>query len=246
VIAGQLQTSGGSSVVAPLVAGMAVGSAPVLSSSSGIPECSPLHDPTSIIEFGRDRVQSCVARFTNAQLSSRCAANGPGFADYLIVNATHVGSWGSSDPLNAADWIAIDAATFSTASQSWTASTTSSTGAGTCTGIATILNVEFLVVRLGAKSNPQNKVVGARISYDTATIVVPDLDTSVDVEMRTVVTFAVLPEGGSQEVIPQAPPLLPKLPRDVLYPLFISSALSAFKSPTGFTLLSSILFTFTF
>jgi hypothetical protein len=72
-----------------------------------------------------------------------------------------VGSYGNADPLDATQWTPLDVSTLTT-----TPSYDSSTF--TCNNMVTGLHYQFLVAYGGEKTNPQNKIVSALVSYSVS------------------------------------------------------------------------------
>lgn len=99
-----------------------------------------------------------------------------------------------------------------------------------CRGVVTEINYQFLTAAVGWTNNPQEKIVGARISYGQQDLSFGCVGAACTravltqpLELRAVVSFVTVTEQ-SQEQYPSPPPFLPRLPSDAFYPFMISAA----------------------
>lgn len=76
---------------------------------------------------------------------------------YLAIYSK-IGIYGNSDPSDAKQWLDLEASR-PTTSRSW------NDAAGTCNGLITGINYQFLVAYTGERKNPQNKIISAAIEY---------------------------------------------------------------------------------
>ena len=86
--------------------------------------------------------------------------------------------------------------------------------------------MEIATVNAGAFNNAQTRILSAQLTYSTSTWQFTGEDSSVAQRFPVfaTATFIHVPIDGLHEYTPSAPPLLPKFPNDLLYPLYIQSA----------------------
>jgi hypothetical protein len=188
------------------------------------------------VNFGEDVAASCALQLTPAQLQALCAGAGGAAsptAAYVGLGsvhlaaaggaapATHVGVLGNADPYKPWQWLAL-AAGAAPQAPSWDA-----TGVfPRCANIVSGVDVELLVAPIGAASNPQYKVVSARVSYPTATWtfgredgggVAAGLAQQQQFLLTSTVTFTLWADPAVVAWKP-APPIIPPMPADLWYP----------------------------
>lgn len=90
------------------------------------------------------------------------------------------------------------------------------------------LNIEIATVDAGNILNAQRRILKARLSYSTSTWVFRGEDSTVPELFPLVVSvsFVHVPISGLEVYTPSSPPLLPKFPNDLLYPLYIENGAS--------------------
>lgn len=88
------------------------------------------------------------------------------------------------------------------------------------------MNLEIATVDAGSLKNPQRRILAAEFSYTTSTwqFNKEDPTTSQLFPVFATVSFLHVQPSGLKEYVPVSPPLLPKFPNDLLYPLYIESA----------------------
>ncbi|CEO96890.1 Tectonic domain-containing protein [Plasmodiophora brassicae] len=210
VLAGQLQTiSASQQAISQQISGLTL----VGRSANG--QCSLADADRIVVGFGESLHSTCAITLTSAQLAARCASRG--VLDYLATLAPlYVGRWGSSTYTNVDDWIQVDLGAPAT-SYTWSASQLS------CTGIVSAMHVEFLTADVGSVLNPQTKIVSARVVYGTDTwrmrTVTGAAGEAQTFQVTVSASFLAYPASGNATLVPPAPPTLPALPHDVLYPL---------------------------
>ena len=104
-------------------------------------------------------------------------------------------------------------------------------GAKSCAGIVSGLDLEFLTSIVGEASNPQARIVAVRARYalDTWTFTEAARQKFV---LRTSVTFTAL-RATTTDFVPPAPPVIPKLPSDLFYPFLGTSTGNENKLTSG-------------
>lgn len=88
------------------------------------------------------------------------------------------------------------------------------------------INIEIATVDAGNVLNAQRRILKARVTYTTSTWVFRG-ETATKPEMFPVfasVSYVYVPISGLEVYTPTSPPLLPKFPNDLLYPLYIENA----------------------
>eukprot|EP01038_Epipyxis_sp_PR26KG_P005656 gene5656-7811_t len=185
------------------------------------------------INFGYDVSTGCMLELTRQELINLCCTGSEScgssvsFTDSPYVNTNgipfffsnfstgYVGEYGSSDPLDVSQWFAMTYTKPST-SPSWTEKT------ATCSNMYTGLSIEFLVAYVGAKNNPQNKIVSALATLTTSNLKVNipygDTESTQKFPLQLTVSFIFKNENAIKGYYPPAPPVLFKVPYDVFYP----------------------------
>jgi hypothetical protein len=96
---------------------------------------------------------------------------------------------------------------------------------GRCNSLVTGINIELFTKKVGAAYNPQQQILYAVASYSTATWRFPSTNRSSThrFPVTASVTFVPAAMDEVEEYVPGAPPLFPRFPRDLLYPLYIDT-----------------------
>ena len=177
---------------------------------------SPSATYTNVVGFGVDGMWSCSLSLTLAQLQTLCAS-ATGLGDYLAVSATHLGMWGNSSAAAIADWVALSAATYPT--------TAAGTMSGrTCSGLLDTLDVDVAFASFGSVPNPQRAVISAKTEYSSSGAwVFTNTNPAVaqSFQVRAAVRFLEASASAVTQHVPGAPPIIPRLPADFLYPFYV-------------------------
>ena len=131
-----------------------------------------------------------------------------------------VGTFGNSDPLKVAEWVEL------TGADTVPSAATADRDGRQCIDIIDAVHYEFVTMKVGSTTNPQEKIVSAAVSYHTSNWVFRQpLDAQTQqFSVKTTVTFVRL-EQAADVFVPILPTLIPELPWDVLYP-FVASGTS--------------------
>eukprot|EP00892_Ulva_mutabilis_P008943 jgi/Ulvmu1/6420/UM003_0049.1 len=195
--------------------------------------CTAPTDLAAPARFGVNAAAACGVPLTPAELRELCRGSGgvaalgvsaaDGAAALLprysgLVPGALIGSWGSADPSDLAQWIAIDQET-PDVSMAWDENT------ATCSRVPAGVRLDVLVSAVGAAANPQRRValVRSRVMYrqwqhpwagvrgDNAT------DAAFSFPLETVLRF--VPQQQAQhDAVRRLPPLRMSLPEDFFYP----------------------------
>lgn len=215
VPAGTLVSDADKTAIEQCVGGAAV--LPALGGAPGGGACDAAGEAQRLA-FGVDALLSCTLELDLAALTTECA-------DPALVRAaltgggwTHVAAWGGADFATAADWVEVDSLATLPAevTSAWDAD------ARSCV-LSNTLHLELLTADTGAKENPQRRVVAARASLSSeggAWTHEGDAADALQYPVYVAVTYVHVPDQGLETYTPSAPPVLPRLPRDVLYPLY--------------------------
>eukprot|EP00474_Spongospora_subterranea_P008084 CRZ08542.1 hypothetical protein [Spongospora subterranea] len=183
--------------------------------ASSTSSCSLLESDRIVVGFGESLLSSCLIHLSATELETMCRAGK--ISDYLnVLDPLYLGQWGNSSYNNPSEWVFVTKDD-PPSSFIWSSIRNS------CIGVVDSLQIEVLTGFLGSVSNPQSTIVAARVKYGTTTW---QMRTVTDSErqsflIKVSVTFISLPEGGLTSVTPPAPPMVPYLPDDVLYPLSV-------------------------
>eukprot|EP00003_Mantamonas_plastica_P014062 TRINITY_DN2441_c0_g2_i3.p1 TRINITY_DN2441_c0_g2~~TRINITY_DN2441_c0_g2_i3.p1 ORF type:complete len:372 (+),score=109.43 TRINITY_DN2441_c0_g2_i3:926-2041(+) len=189
----------------------------------------------TVVNFGQDTQSTCQLQLSLNAMTSGCASIRAQALDYFKGSRTytHVGKFGDASYLDIGQWLSISGSSFPTLP------TASVDPNGVCTSVVVSMDYEFLYARLGARSDPQNRIVGARVSYQTADLRYNCIGGSCQYSVMTSATdlqpfvlastvrFVLLPDQALVEVVPPPPPGLPTLPDDIFYPFTIEVASDA-------------------
>ena len=232
----------------PVVAGVEEGSASTLAinqlihglqmPSQGAGGICSLGSSQEIL-FGVNSQSTCVTYMTLAELTSFCNSNEISiYGAHPFGNATHVGSFGNAHWANMWEWIELGKGSSVT-----TLPTRTWNGASfTCSNAVQKILYNFVVGDVGSLSNPQPRIIGATIEYQTGNIVFPNPTSSsaLPISLTTVVTFSTSSSGLSTESFDlPSPPILPEIPSDFFYP-FLTSGSSPRTRAENFIFLSAI------
>lgn len=192
-------------------------------------------DAESVVEvgFGQDVKSGCSIEYDEAALEAACSAFANAqtlpvtLSDWwsAVVNgsvAAAIGMFGNADPLDASDWIALTTESLST----YADVTMYNAKLRQCDDIVSSINLELLYAPVGENSDPQNKIVAARVWYGTDTWRFRRTDRSGFAQtfsFYTTVTFVEYDVSMIEDYVPSTPDLLPKLPHDLWYPFTLSS-----------------------
>ncbi len=227
VLAGTLSTSGSLTAVSQFAAGLTVLSHNPSTFLCAVPNLAG-HTRYNVT-FGEDGSFGCFVSLTLANLQTLCAAGNT--LPYFNLLATHVGSFGNASNLLTRDWVQMSTNSL-TESPVFTASTQS------CSGIITSLTLRVLTADVGAFNNPQREILGVSVNYATSTwqFIGRNSGTAQRFPLVATVQFLNVPPPALNYFTPSPPPVLPALPNDVLYPLYLASSASSVRPPS--TLLS--------
>eukprot|EP00347_Sterkiella_histriomuscorum_P008496 403344876 len=187
---------------------------------------------TSIVNFGQDVATSCQVQLTQAQLKSYCQKSYGSLTfakptlqifDQFLTQTTQIGIFGNANIVYSGDWVRIiqdeihGFLSDSTDDQSFDDTTQ------TC-HLQAGLELNILTSKLGFLEDPQNYVVGARLSgvYDTWKFQTSGATTQLFNHFIQVKFTEVLPDDLVKEKQTTSG-LLPKLPSDLFYPLAVQS-----------------------
>jgi tectonic-1/3 len=196
--------------------------------------CSASGPFFSPIKFGQDVRLTCDLSLTSTTLATTCVS---GISPQLLnISATYIGMFGNSDYLYSSQWTPV---LFVDLSSSGTWSATDQT----CTGIVNGIDIEFITADVGAVLNPQRKIVRVRVRKRSSTWRYRNRVTTTAELFPVSVTasFVHIPASVASDVIRSAPPLIPELPRDVLYPLYMPDSAAPSQSTVAPVLLYIIL-----
>lgn len=215
--------------------------------ATGDSSCLESDPDAVVVPFGSDLRTGCLLRLDRAELEDFCRGDGPhaaakGLPRYFNVSAdlvfqgeTHsladdlVGIFGNADPLDPTQWLDITvkpAAAGQDAAQ-WRELE------GVCLFAITSMNYRFLWAFVGARDNPQPKIIAARLEFGTEDLVYRYDGTNPGVQafsIQTTVTFKEY-KADYDHYTPPSPPVAISVPYDVWYPFKIESAARQVASP---------------
>jgi len=175
--------------------------------------------------FNQDISQGCRLKLNIKQLEEFCS--GQVLHPLLTYpESLRFATWGDSDAGNAEEWLPnkdqqqmADTSTNPSAAQGWDPR-------GHCSNVIDSMHIQVLTAQIGNIRNPQQKIIGSRISYGSSSWLAPQERPDGYYTIRSTVSFLQLPDGGSIEVMPPVPSILPILPDDIFYPFATGSATS--------------------
>ncbi|GMH62948.1 hypothetical protein TL16_g03591 [Triparma laevis f. inornata] len=189
------------------------------------------------IGFGEDVSVGCTLSLTAAQLQQVCTGTShtsnylydyPGSVKmpywltsmYNQTSSTKVGIFGNADPMDTTQWIDVSEKLFSASSPSYSSATQS------CENFPTATHYKFMWTYVGSTTNPQAKIMAARVEHSTSPMVFNDnrvagssqkfpFEVTVDWEYK---------ELNVDKYSPPPPPIIFSVPYDVFYPFQIDNA----------------------
>lgn len=172
--------------------------------------------PLLLVQASLDLSSTCAMSMTDAQLQSRCAsATAP---DSLSLNATHVGTFGNSDPLKPAEWLQLTLPAASPQAAQYDADSR------TCNNAIVGMHVQLMTAFVGKQGNGQRKIVAGRVRYITGSWRHTTAASSAqDYSVQTLVTWTHLPDEELEELLPPVPRVIPAVPSDFFFPFHIAS-----------------------
>ena len=174
--------------------------------------------------FNQDISQGCRLKLNRKQLEEFCI--GQSLHPLLTYpESLRFAIWGDSDAGNVAEWLPnkenqpqmADTSINPSGSQGWD-------DRGRCSNVIHSMHIQVLTAQIGNIRNPQQKIIGSRISYGSSSWLAPQERSDGYYTIRSTVSFLQLPDGGSIEVMPPVPSILPILPDDIFYPFATGSA----------------------
>jgi len=140
-----------------------------------------------------------------------------------VAGGTHsqrevrVGIWGDSSSENAAEWLELAVESTELPAMKWDEAT------ATCANVAAGVRYEFLTGKVGAQQSPQEKIAFGKVSFSTASWSFKDPlkgFCSQNFPATVHVDFASMDQVVTENVKPQVPPLLPRVPEGFMYPFY--------------------------
>ena len=128
-----------------------------------------------------------------------------------------VGVWGDSSAENVAEWIELAVEATELPAMQWDEAT------ATCSNVPAGLRYEFLTGKVGSQQSPQEKIAFGKVSFSTVswTFKHPLRGFCTQNFPSTVhVDFVAMDQAVSENVKPQIPPLLPRVPEGFMYPFY--------------------------
>ena len=128
-----------------------------------------------------------------------------------------VGIWGDSSSENAAEWLELAVESTELPAMKWDEAT------ATCANVAAGVRYEFLTGKVGAQQSPQEKIAFGKVSFSTASWSFKDPlkgFCSQNFPATVHVDFASMDQVVTENVKPQVPPLLPRVPEGFMYPFY--------------------------
>jgi len=146
-------------------------------------------------------------------------------AGSLAGNRTFVAPWADADANNIAEWTAgeLELLAAPELEMAWDEDTL------TCSNVVTGVSYDFLTALVGALTNPQSKVAAAQVGFSYSTWTFRDGAVAAEggaqsFVLSSSVRFAPQDQESAKGISPDAPPLFPSLPEDILYPFMINGA----------------------
>lgn len=195
------------------------------------PEIIGFEDPGGIdripVLFNQDISVGCRIKLNRPQMESFCKYS-TRHPLLLLPDSLRLGIWGDSDSGNVAEWIPnaqnqqqlADTSINPSSGQAWDPR-------GNCTGVVDAMHLQVLTASVGNVKNPQQKIIGARIRFGSVSWLAPQQGNDAYYTLTSTVSFLELPDGGSVEVMPAIPSVLPVLPDDLFYPFATGPAARA-------------------
>jgi hypothetical protein len=172
------------------------------------------------VGFGYDMVTGCEMHLTRGDLANACSSSVPYFLETPSADQ-YVGQYGNADPLDASQWIKLTKRTA-------TVTALFDPNSGVCSNVITGLHYKFLVASTGERAFPQSKIVAAEVEEVVGEwrSNVPNTDSQSTQAFALQVTVSFIHKDASELTgyVPPTPPVLFKVPHDVFYPFYMSSA----------------------
>lgn len=214
----------------------------ILQGVRGMRITGPARDGTCFLEsktvrFLHDTAVSCTSSYSNqAALQSACQA-GTIPTPLSGLTSWYIGKYGVANANNISDWISLGSLTTPSIAPTWDSTYLR------CAGLVTGVRVRFVYTFAGRLDNPQMLITGASMSYVQEVVQWPgevSSSSSLSVTLRSSVSF--LQQSTDISLItPPAPPVLPRLPSDVLYPFSSDASPSSAFGLAGNACLLSLL-----
>lgn len=190
----------------------------------------------NMVSFGLNAHSGCLLNLNRSELRDFCVGRGPhaaskGLPRYFnasnIFDANfkiidyHVGMFGNADGLDSSHWLKIETRPIAPKVDvvEW------EERSGTCKNAITSMNYRFVWTHVGSHSNPQAKIIGARMDFGTSNInyfhnKISGVRQSISI--GSTVTF-VKRESDLVDYSPPSPSVAISVPHDVWYPFKIDS-----------------------
>ncbi|GMH96722.1 hypothetical protein TrST_g8857 [Triparma strigata] len=188
------------------------------------------------VGFGEDSSVGCTLSLTEAQLKAMCGGTSH-TGDYLydysnevkmpwwltsmnnLTSTTKVGIFGNADPMDITQWIDVT-------EKAPTFSATFSDTTLTCSNFPTATHYKFQWTYVGSTTNPQAKIMSARVEYSTSPMTFLDKRVAGATQKFpfTVTVDWTYKELNSEKYSPPPPPIIFSVPYDVFYPFQIDNA----------------------
>ncbi|KAJ3303109.1 Tectonic-1 [Kappamyces sp. JEL0829] len=187
----------------------------------------------SPVTFGENSKGGCTLWLKYSDLSGAAAcstlrANIVALQTLSSQYINMIGMYGNSSVTNAlSEWISV-----LDSRPSWLTASTSDPN-GSCSGLLTDFDIQFLYTALGSSANPQYAIVGARYQYTSGTFqwrcktnaACTNYNTAtLPFPIRNSVSFVLVSTTGTNLYSPPAPQIWATLPDDVWYPFQVPSS----------------------
>jgi len=140
-------------------------------------------------------------------------------ANAVSIVDSYIGIFGNADPLDVSQWLKVEVKAAASNAASWLERTS------TCKNAITTMNYRFFWAYVGAKSNPQAKIVGARVDFSKSDIqfYLHGVGTTRrEIPVTSTATFIQRVDSFA-DYSPPSPPVAISVPYDVWYPFKIDS-----------------------
>jgi hypothetical protein len=185
----------------------------------GIQITGPARDGSCVKEntqvaFGGNAVVTCSKTYaTQAALQTDCTSVSVP-TELASLTSWYVGKYGNADANNVSDWLALSPPSAPTTMPTWDAANM------VCKGMITGVKLRIVYTYAGRLDNPQRLITGVSMVYVSDYVKWPGevaVASSFAVRFRSTVQY-LQQESDVSLIVPPAPPILPRLPSDVLYP----------------------------
>ncbi|KAJ1461282.1 hypothetical protein M885DRAFT_507172 [Pelagophyceae sp. CCMP2097] len=209
--------------------------------STGRGECSAKGVGLNGVAFGSDLRSGCSLVFSRSDLRDFCFGEGPhaagnGVPTYFNVSNIFtdpslsddvIGLFGNADPVDASQWLPIATKAAGGNDASW------DERQGKCSDAVVVMNLRFLWAYVGSHSNPQAKIIAARVDFgkdDWAFGSDGLIGETQHFGVSNTVTFVQVSQGFDS-YSPPSPPIAVSVPYDVWYPFKIDSHAKSLARP---------------